>query len=207
MKTITYRIVISKKDGSSKSRKILEVFSYMQYNEYNSRFNTRNIIIKGEIQMKLKWSKFQMTIELITVILLILMWGYLIISWSDIPDKIPGHYNAAGIVDRWGNKNEILALPISSVLLYILLTVVSFFPLLWNVPVKITEENMDFVYSSSKNMLILLKLEVIICFTYIFYCNIKTHSLGIWFLPLWLAIIFGTIINYMIRVINYRKHM
>lgn len=74
--------------------------------------------------MKLKYTKSQLILESIAVILLVLEFAYLIVSWSNIPDIIPAHYNTAGIVDRWGNKNEILIVPIISVALYILLTIV-----------------------------------------------------------------------------------
>ncbi len=154
--------------------------------------------------MKLKHTKLQITVEFITVILLFLIWLYLILSWNTIPDKIPGHYNAQGVVDRWGNKNEILLIPIVSVALYILLTIVSFFPSAWNVPVKITDHNGEFTYTNLKTMLIILKMEVIATFAYISYCNIKIQSLGAWFLPLELTIIFVTITYYIIKVSRKR---
>jgi uncharacterized membrane protein len=150
--------------------------------------------------MKLKYTKLQRIIELITVIVLFLIWIYLILSWGSIPDKIPGHYNAQGVVDRWGNKNEILALPIVSIALYILLTIVSFFPSTWNVPVKITEDNREFSYINLRTMLILIKMEILATFAYMSYCNIKIQSLGVWFLPLELTLIFGTITYYIIKI-------
>jgi len=150
--------------------------------------------------MKLKYTKFQKVIEIITIILLISIWAYLILSWGNIPDKIPGHYNGAGVVDRWGSKNEILVMPIASIALYALLTMVSYFPSTWNIPVEITEENREFVYRNVKTMLSLLKLEVITTFTYITYCNINTISLGVWFLPVELILIFGTLIYFIVKV-------
>lgn len=150
--------------------------------------------------MKFKYSKFQKAIEIITIILLISIWAYLILSWDTIPAKIPGHYNGAGVVDRWGSKNEILVMPIASIALYALLTMVSYFPSTWNIPVEITEENREFVYRNVKTMLSLLKLEVITTFTYITYCNINTISLGVWFLPVELILIFGTLIYFVVKV-------
>ncbi len=150
--------------------------------------------------MKLKYTKFQKAIELITIIFLLLIWIYLIVSWDNLPDKIPGHYNAAGIVDRLGNKSEILLTPIVSLVLYTLLTIVSYFPSIWNVPNKVTEENREFTYGNLKTMLILIKMEMVITYAYMTYCGIKTQSLGAWFLPLDLMVIFGTIIYYIIKI-------
>lgn len=154
--------------------------------------------------MKLKHTKFQKFIEFLTIILVFAMWGYLIMSWSTLPNQIPGHYNAAGVVDRWGSKNELLIMPIIITVLYALLTAVSFFPSIWNVPTKTTEENIEFVYINLKTMLILIKMEIVITFTYMMYCSVKMQPLGPWFLPLELIIIFGTIIYYIIKV--YRKN-
>lgn len=150
--------------------------------------------------MKLSYTRFQKALEFITVIILLGTFIYLILSWGKLPDKIPAHYNAAGIVDRWGSKNEILTLPIMSIVLYILLTIVSFFPSIWNAPVKITEGNRWFVYCNLKTMLILIKMEIIILFCYMTYCNIKVNPLGIWFLPIELIVLFATVIYYIIKV-------
>jgi uncharacterized membrane protein len=153
--------------------------------------------------MKLKYTKFQKAIELITLIFLFTIWVYLILSWDKLPNKIPGHYNGSGVVDRFGSKNEILITPIFSFVLYTLLTIVSFFPSIWNVPYKVTEEGREFTYLHLKTMLILIKMEMVITFSYMTYCSIKIQALGAWFLPLELIIIFGTIIYYVIKV--YRK--
>lgn len=154
--------------------------------------------------MKLKHTRFQKFVEFITIVLVFAMWGYLIMSWNALPNEIPGHYNAVGVVDRWGSKNELLIMPIIITILYALLTVVSLFPSIWNVPTKTTEENIEFVYINLKTMLILIKMELVITFTYMMYCSVKMQSLGPWFLPLELIIIFGTIIYFIIKV--YRKN-
>lgn len=150
--------------------------------------------------MKLKYTSFQKVLELITIIVLIGIWTYLIMSWKSLPDKIPAHYNGAAVVDRWGNKSEILLMPILSSALYILITVLCFFPSIWNVPVTITEENREFVYINLKTMAILIKMEMIIAFTYITYYEIKAQPLEILFLPLFLIIITVTLVYYIIKV-------
>jgi uncharacterized membrane protein len=96
--------------------------------------------------MKLKYTKFQKFVEFLTVVLVVSLWVYLIMSWNTLPNEIPGHYNAAGVVDRWGSKNELLIMPIIITILYSLLTAVSFFPSIWNIPVETNEENIEFVY-------------------------------------------------------------
>lgn len=45
-----------------------------------------------------------------------------LLFWGRIPDRIPGHYNGVGEVDRWGSKWELLILPVFGVLLALLLS-------------------------------------------------------------------------------------
>lgn len=154
--------------------------------------------------MKLKYTKFQIVIELMALLLLLSIFIYLILAWGSLPDQIPGHYNGAGIVDRWGNKKEIWILPIMGLILYILITVISRFPAIWNVPVKITDENREYVYSNLKSMLIIVKMDMVIIFAYLVYSDINTQFLGVWFLPLVLILLFGNIIYYIIKVSRRR---
>lgn len=150
--------------------------------------------------MRLKYSIFQTILEIAAFISLLALWIYIFTSWDSLPDKIPAHYNVAGAVDRWGNKNGILLLPILGAALYILISIVSIFPTLWNIPIKITEENKEFVYQNMKSLIIIMKFEIIICFAYITYCDINMQSLGIWFLPFFLIAIFGTIAYFTVKV-------
>lgn len=58
--------------------------------------------------MKLQRTKYDVIVNLICILLLVGILIYLGLNWSSIPDKIPGHYNALGVVDRWGNKGELI---------------------------------------------------------------------------------------------------
>lgn len=149
--------------------------------------------------MKLKYTKFQKIMELLTIIIILGMWIYLIKSWGSLPNKIPAHYNGAGAADDWDDKSNVLAVPITSSILYILITIISFFPSIWNSPVTITEENRKSVYLNLKNMIILSKFEMVGIFAYLTYCVIKSQSLGVWFLPVTLIVVFGTIIYYAVK--------
>jgi len=149
--------------------------------------------------MKLKHTKLQIILEIITVLILIAMVVNLKVSWENIADKIPAHYNAAGEVDKWGQKSELFFVPIICIVLYILLTFITFFPALWNVPISFNEENKTRVYASMKNMMCLLKLEMVINFAYISYKSSKAQVLAPYFFYVTLAVIFGTIIFFIAR--------
>jgi FtsH-binding integral membrane protein len=105
-----------------------------------------------------------------------------------------------GKIDRWGSKNEILIMPIMSTLLYIFITVMSFFPQTWNLPVKVTDENKETVYTSAKSLIIFTKVEVLSIFLYITYYTATTQPLPIAFLPVSMIILFSTIIFFTVRI-------
>ena len=155
--------------------------------------------------MKLKYTKFQIALEIVGFLLLVGMLVFVYTQWNQIPQQVPMHYNAMGEIDSWGSKSGILFLPVISVLLYAFITLVSFFPQIWNVPVQITDENKEIVYLSTKDLLILMKVEVLASFFYINYHTVTAQPLAIAFLPVFMIVIFGTIIFFVRRIIRLGK--
>lgn len=155
--------------------------------------------------MKVKYTKFQVVLEIVGLLLIIGMIAFIYIYWNQLPEKIPGHYNAMGEVDRWGSKSEIIISPIVSSLLYIVLTVLSFFPKTWNVGVKITELNREEVYCCTRNLLSLIKVEIVGMFFYTTYYTATAQSLSAYFIPVLLFVVFGTLIYFVIRILQIGK--
>lgn len=157
------------------------------------------------MKFRLKHTKLQFILEGIALVVLIGMYAYLILRWNYLPDRIPGHYNFAGEVDRWGDKGELVFLPVVTTFLYLLLTVVTFFPSAWNIPVKITDSNRDKVYGTVKNMLILMKIEIMMIFFYILQNSVNARAISPYFLPVFLIVIFGTIAFFLTKTIRAGK--
>lgn len=161
------------------------------------------------ITMKLKYTKLQLALEIIGLLLLLGMIVFICIQWDQIPQQVPMHYNALGKIDSWGSKYQILVLPIISILLYIFITVVSFFPQIWNVPVQVTDEDKEAVYLSTKNLIIFLKVEMLTIFFYLNYHTVTAQPLSVTFLPIFIITIFGTLVFFIVRIIrvgNEKKH-
>ena len=156
---------------------------------------------------KIPFNSLQKFIEIITVAVLVTMLGHLIIAWGNIPDQIPSHYNAAGVVDAYSGKGMILIMPIVGAGLYILMTVISFFPSVWNTPVKITEKNYLFVYQNIRSLLGFTKLALVITFAYITYKMAKAESLGPEFLPFTLVALFVPMIWYIVKIAKGNKRI
>ncbi|MDF2589452.1 MAG: hypothetical protein K0S41_3293 [Anaerocolumna sp.] len=153
--------------------------------------------------MKIKYTKIQKAIELITILLMISMILYLVIIWDTIPDKIPGHYGINGVVDRLGNKGELISLPAFSIFLYGLLSIVTKFPSMWNLPVQVTDDNRADVAKEVRSMLLYMKLEIVIIFFYILICASNALPLGVWFLPVVIVILFGLMFYYIRKMKKY----
>ena len=149
--------------------------------------------------MKTRYTILQRALEVIGAVLFIAYIIYLFRVWAVVPDKIPAHFNGAGLVDRWGKKNELLMLPIMGVVLYLGLTLISFFPGVWNVPKIRNPQNLPFVYSMMKTMLIGLKVEILALFFCITYFQAGAQNLPWMVLPIYLTVLFGTIISCLVR--------
>lgn len=159
----------------------------------------------GNRVMRQKHTKLQIVLEIAIILIIFIMFAFLLIQWPFIPQQIPGHYNAAGQIDRWVNKTEIFALPGIAIAMYGLLTTVTFFPLLWNVPVTITKSNRLGIYRKMKTMLIILKGEILIIFYVLTVNTSMARPLPSWFLPVLLAVVFGSVIFSVIDVCKYAK--
>jgi uncharacterized membrane protein len=132
---------------------------------------------------------------------------FLIIDWPNIPNKIASHYNALGTPDAWSSKESIVTMPVVNFGLYVLLTVISFFPKLWNIPVEITNENYLFIYKNMRSMLSFLKLIIVATFTYISICDATGRPLGGFFLILFLVLLFGVMIYYIRKISKSQKQV
>lgn len=152
--------------------------------------------------MIMKRGKYDVVINLSCLLLLLGVVAYLSVNWSNIPDKIPGHYNAMGEVDRWGNKGELLVLPIIGWIMFIGITILEHFPQIWNTGVTVTEENKVRIYRILKNMIGTTKLLVVGVFVFLAINSAFAKALSIWFLPVFLVLMFGCIIFFIIKLVR-----
>lgn len=132
---------------------------------------------------------------------------FLIFVWNTLPDEVPAHYNAAGEVDRWGAKTELLILPAIGLFTFIMMQVFERFPEIHNYPSRINETNAERFYLHSRKMLNQLKNICLIIFALILVESVSTalgwwDGFGIWFMPLILG---GTFIPIIIGLIKQSK--
>lgn len=155
--------------------------------------------------MEIKHNKLDIIAEVFCMILLIVTTLYTIYMYIQLPEKIPIHYNAAGVIDRYGNKLEIFILLIVTWVMYIGLSLVTRVPQFWNTGVSVTAENKDRVYRILKNMLKIIKMEIIVIFCYLIYNTTTLYNLPKWFVPVFLVLLFSTMLISFIVLIKKAK--
>ena len=119
-------------------------------------------------------------------------------AWSTLPDRFPTHFGFDGKPNGWGGKATLLWLPLVGLATYILLTILVRFPQHFNYAVRITEANAARQYQIACSMLAWLKTEMVWIYAYLEWqimtlAIAENPTLGIWFLPVSLILVFGTV--------------
>ena len=154
--------------------------------------------------MRLRNNIFDIIINILCVAQLVGIAIYLIVVWNSLPDQIPGHFNAAGEVNRWDNKGFLIIMPVINWMMFAGLVLVERFPHLWNVGVTVTEVNKFRVYRVTKSLLGAIKLIVVTAFTFITIIQSLAQGLPLWFLPVFISLLIATIVIFTIRLLKAR---
>lgn len=155
--------------------------------------------------MKLKKTAWDWITEALSLALVFGTILYLIVMWKSIPDTIPAHYNAAGEVNRWGGKSELLMLPIIGGMLYFFITLIQQYPQAWNTGVTVTEENRERVYRILRNLIGTTKLMMLLVFSSLTVLSSLGLALPIWYLGVFLVLLFGSITFFIIQLSKERQ--
>ena len=152
-------------------------------------------------KLKIQLSPTDKVLELLGWGVLLALWAWTGTSFSNLPDTIPTHFNAAGEADGFGSKASIIGLPVIATLLYIGLTLLNRVPHIFNFPTPVTEDNALKQYTNATRMIRYLKLILVFVFAGISYQTIQQangtgEGLGLWFLPLTLVLIFVPLIYF-----------
>ena len=155
-------------------------------------------------KIKLKLTTTDKAFEVLGWLFILSIWVLTLTNYTNLPDTIPTHFNGAGQADGFGHKAMILILPVIATILYVGLTALNKFPHAFNYPTTITNDNALKQYTYATQLVRYLKLMVVLVFggialQTIRYVNGHTNGLGVWFLPLALALIFIPILFFVIK--------
>ncbi|MEG2787955.1 MAG: DUF1648 domain-containing protein [Romboutsia sp.] len=149
---------------------------------------------------KFEFDTKQKVIELINLLILCFMIGYLIINWNNIGDTVPSHYNFTGHIDSWGDKGTLILLPLIAILVNFSMGITLFVPQSLNIPVKVTEQNYAKVYDLTRYFISFMKTAINVSLFYITIMSANSKPLGSLFLPMFLILIFLPIILYYVTI-------
>ncbi|WP_410222409.1 DUF1648 domain-containing protein [Pedobacter sp.] len=140
-------------------------------------------------RLKLHLSYSDIIIEALSIIVLVTLAVITVVSYKNLPDIVPVHFNLAGGADRFGSKKEIFALPLIAIVIYTLLTILNRYPHIFNYPTQITEANALQQYTNATKLLRYLKLIIVSIFLLIFYFTTKAADAKNTTLPSWILLL------------------
>ena len=136
---------------------------------------------------------------------LILPFGMCLVSavlvlsrWSEIPDQIAIHFAADGTPDGTGSKSTLFVILGIAAAMVIMMCVISHFPKMWNIPIKITDNNSFIVYRLMKYMLEFDQLLISAMFCTFVLMTAYEVKIPMWF---WIASVGGLLVGNLILII------
>ncbi|MHC6180016.1 DUF1648 domain-containing protein [Clostridium sp. JNZ X4-2] len=142
--------------------------------------------------MKIKKNKYDIIVNFLSLLSLAGAVIFLIVSWETIPAEIPGHYNAAGEVDKITDKSSLIVLLAVGWIMFVGLSIVEKFPQIWNAGMQVTDQNKEKVYRILKTMIGTIKLSLALVFSYLTIYSTTGKNLSSLFLPVLLILVFGS---------------
>lgn len=146
-------------------------------------------------------------IEILCWLTLVFLWAFTLFHYSSMPEIIPTHFNVSGQADSYGSKGTIFILPIIGTILFLGLSILNLFPQIFNYPANISTENAQRQYVNATRMIRFLKFGIVLIFSLLAYLTSqgsvdKSKGIGMWFLPIIVAIIFIPLVFFIIKAVK-----
>lgn len=122
---------------------------------------------------------------------------YTVIRYGSMPDKIPSHFDAAGIADGYGHKSGVVMPLFLGWMLFAVLTVTAFFPSTWSVPNRNPR-----TLAATADMLAVMKLVTTLMFAWMVLCSVQGWNLGKWFMPVTMVGLFAPLVHLLITAVR-----
>lgn len=161
-------------------------------------------------KIKLKPTPLDKILSGASLIGLVAMVIYVLITFPDLPVRVPSHFGADGKPDQWSGPFSIVVLPAMSVFVYGMTTFFSRHPHVANYPVKITIHNARFMYTNATRMLHILNIHTVFFLGSMTYKTIETalgnaNGLGEYLMIFYLGSLFLILGFFIVRMYLYRS--
>lgn len=157
-----------------------------------------------------EWTTVDKTMEIISWVFLLLMWGIIIANFFSLPDSVPTHFNVEGKVDGYGEKYTVLLFPAIITIVFIILREVAKRPWHFNYIVEPTPQNYQELYRLSIRSLRIIRLVVALMGAYVTYAIIKGakeggYDLSFWALPVFLVGMIGPAVVVIVKSLKLKS--
>ena len=153
----------------------------------------------------MKRTRLVLIVDCLCAALLISMMVWVACRYAALPDRIPVHYGADGVIDGYGDKSMIWVLLSIAWFIVGLLSVAELFPKYWNIPFKVTKENQARVLTIAWHMLSTTKLIVTGVFAYLAIKVTQGGNLSAYFAPIFISAISLNSLYWVVRLFLNRK--
>ena len=153
----------------------------------------------------MKRTRLVWIVDCLCAALLISMTVWVACRYAALPDRIPVHYGADGVIDGYGDKSMIWVLLAIMWGLVIVLSVTELFPKYWNIPFKVTKENQARVLTIAWHMLSATKLIVTGVFASLAIKVTQGGNLSAYFAPIFISAISLNSLYWVVRLFLNRK--
>lgn len=151
-------------------------------------------------------------IEIAGWVLLIVLIGFSIYAYSQMPDTIPTHFNLKGEPDNYGKKSTIfllcgVAVGLFGLFTFILRSQYDFGK--YNYPIKVTPENKAKVYALSTRLMRVMLISIVVIFLLItveifLIATGKIASTGIWSMIMVLLLAIAPVVYFLGRMMKLK---
>lgn len=114
---------------------------------------------------------------------------FAIVRWGSLDGKIPTHFDSAGQPTSYGGPEALIVLLVMAWVMLAGLTAVSFFPNIWNVPVRTPR-----TLAATADMFAVMRLVITLMLCWLVFCSVQGRDLGAWFMPVTMVGLFGPVV-------------
>jgi len=130
--------------------------------------------------------------------------GDVAIHWSILPRRIPVHFGATGSPNAWGDRNMLLFLLATTIVMAVVLTIAENRQRLINIPMKVDRDSPE-VRRILRSLVIVMKAVITVSSVWIVDLTMRTamgeaNGLGRVFVPAFLAAVIGPIVYYVVKL-------
>ena len=147
-------------------------------------------------------------IEVLSILLLLYCLSPLLTYRQLTEAQVPVHYDIEGNVERTGNTQELLYLPLLSLFLFAMITLGEKIPKLINIPGKLTANGKEYLQANGWKLMRQTKLIIMFLMAFIVYWTTqialgKADSMPMWGIWLPFCALMAVLIVFMYKLYNW----